>query len=543
MSSRKRPLTILHLSDIQFGYSCSGKALYEEAKRLASIIIADLKSMQLAYNIVPNVIVVSGDLAETSTPSQYKAARIFLDGLRRAMNISSASVIIVPGNHDISWTLSRRLLAGRRVTDPPDSSIHKALLSRFHKFARESNYATPHSEGRARIHLCRELSTLFLLIDTTLNETHRRGSHYGTFHKTDIQNALKFADENDKDRKLLRIAICHHNPLPEIDGSDCLKDGARLNQALAQSGFALLLHGHIHQSKSFSIAKLGGKSIAMCSTGRTACEEDYYEMWPPTYQLLVTDPSGLSSSYLIARRRSSSQSGSIWFSDPTLTDTQLGIVPFHIGPENPTSKSYVDPISARLEMLTSTTRHGHPLLHSSGIVAQELDFNQIDFSSLIMKASRRIDIVNTYGGSWLNSKLTLLKNVLINRKIDIRICLTNPHTIAGKAAASKHKQNPEQFLAVIDNIKKRLRGIVSENQLKGHIQLYLTSKAIAYTAYRFDNHMLYAPLPISLKWPYGPIPVLVLKRPRNNAHGFAVFAWNDVESLFTNSSRLTYDSA
>jgi 3',5'-cyclic AMP phosphodiesterase CpdA len=70
---------ILHMSDLHFGRS---DELIVDALRRA------------AYDLKPDVIVVSGDLTQRARGWQFQEARRFLDGL-------PCRTIVVPGNHDI----------------------------------------------------------------------------------------------------------------------------------------------------------------------------------------------------------------------------------------------------------------------------------------------------------------------------------------------------------------------------------------------------------------------------------------------------------
>ncbi len=52
------------------------------------------------------VMILSGDIVNTSTPEEYSAAAIFLRNLCDEFKVSRECVIIVPGNHDLNWKLA-----------------------------------------------------------------------------------------------------------------------------------------------------------------------------------------------------------------------------------------------------------------------------------------------------------------------------------------------------------------------------------------------------------------------------------------------------
>lgn len=85
------PLRLLHLSDLHFG----PKHVPEAARAI----------LRLVRDRDPALVVVSGDLTQRARPSQFRAARTFLDSLERP-------VVWVPGNHDVPlYRLWERFLA------------------------------------------------------------------------------------------------------------------------------------------------------------------------------------------------------------------------------------------------------------------------------------------------------------------------------------------------------------------------------------------------------------------------------------------------
>jgi 3',5'-cyclic AMP phosphodiesterase CpdA len=74
-------LTILHASDLQFGKPFRPRA--GEAFR------------NLAFDVMPHLIVVSGDLTQRAKPREFKAAWDFLQRL------PTVPLVVTPGNHDV----------------------------------------------------------------------------------------------------------------------------------------------------------------------------------------------------------------------------------------------------------------------------------------------------------------------------------------------------------------------------------------------------------------------------------------------------------
>ena len=81
--------SIVHLSDLHTG-------------RLDSQVLAALAPTIRAVN--PHLVVISGDLTQRATRTQFREARGFLDAL-------DAPLLIIPGNHDVPlWNVARRFV-------------------------------------------------------------------------------------------------------------------------------------------------------------------------------------------------------------------------------------------------------------------------------------------------------------------------------------------------------------------------------------------------------------------------------------------------
>lgn len=96
MSSPKKELVWLHLSDLHAGQAGSG-TLWPTHREAA---LADMKKMTARVG-KPDVIFFTGDLAFSGDPNQYDAVDTVLDDVRNATG-SDPCIIPVPGNHDVA---------------------------------------------------------------------------------------------------------------------------------------------------------------------------------------------------------------------------------------------------------------------------------------------------------------------------------------------------------------------------------------------------------------------------------------------------------
>src|SRR5262244_738354 len=100
-------VTVLHVSDTQFGQYHR----FADQDSLAAHLVRDLRQL-VASGVPPiDLVVFSGDIAEKSVKGEYAQARAFLDKILDHTGLAAERVVVVPGNHDVSWPLSKAYFA------------------------------------------------------------------------------------------------------------------------------------------------------------------------------------------------------------------------------------------------------------------------------------------------------------------------------------------------------------------------------------------------------------------------------------------------
>ncbi|HEX9002629.1 MAG TPA: TIR domain-containing protein, partial [Blastocatellia bacterium] len=91
------PIRILHLSDLHFDRDTDPNVWLQP-------LVRDLKDRQggLGFERL-DYLVISGDLTNRAAPEEFEQAREFISGLIERFELSAARLVIVPGNHDLSW--------------------------------------------------------------------------------------------------------------------------------------------------------------------------------------------------------------------------------------------------------------------------------------------------------------------------------------------------------------------------------------------------------------------------------------------------------
>ncbi len=126
-------LTLAHISDLHFG------------RENPQLIKGLLQSLE---DINPRIVVISGDLTQRARNREYRAARAFLDSLRRPF-------LVIAGNHDISAdNLAERFFAPwrkwyRYIADTLEPKVSdKDSIVIGVNTARRSGYSLDWSRGR-----------------------------------------------------------------------------------------------------------------------------------------------------------------------------------------------------------------------------------------------------------------------------------------------------------------------------------------------------------------------------------------------------------
>lgn len=167
--------------------------------------------VRLAHAQRPDVLVLSGDITQRARPTQFRAARAFVDRLR------VPHAVVVPGNHDIPlFNLAARLFA--------PYANHREVFGHELEPSFESDD----------------------LLVVALNTTRRLRHENGVVSRRQIDRvAHRLAHAHDAQ---LRIVVTHQPVAvtkPE-DRKNLLKGHEAAVQAWSEAGADIVLGGHIH---------------------------------------------------------------------------------------------------------------------------------------------------------------------------------------------------------------------------------------------------------------------------------------------------------
>ncbi|NEP26999.1 HEAT repeat domain-containing protein, partial [Moorena sp. SIO3I6] len=305
---------ILHLSDLHI---TTPEQATNWSNQLAQDLAQDLQIPHL------DGLILSGDIANYSTPQEYQAAQQFLDNLRQDFPLDPKQIVLVPGNHDLNWQLAedaydlrdRKKYHGElkegnyikvteeviRVRDETKYQQRFAHFSQFYQAIKTEPYPLDYDQ-QGIIHHLPEQNLLILGLNSAWQLDHHFTDR-ASIHPGALSNALTEIRRNKDYGNCLKLAVWHH-PL-NSDGSDALKEPLReritdqgFMQQLAVAGFRLFLHGHIHKAQAsvFSYDKIpGGRKLdGICAGTFSAPTFELRSAYPWQYNLLTFEGNQLT---------------------------------------------------------------------------------------------------------------------------------------------------------------------------------------------------------------------------------------------------------
>lgn len=271
-------MLLLHVSDFHFGPKSrfADLAPAEFAKRFAADLKHQLGELKLKGGI--DVVVATGDFAESGTRKEFELAGEFLRTLAQELNLPPVRFVLLPGNHDISWAACRSVENEQEeqslTTEEADRRLHKRKLEQYDRMVSEfylptvlSELARPLDKG-GWLYNFADIGLSVAALNSCEKETHRPGERYGFLSTSQSQSVLdiwKSAPEG------FRVLALHHPPVPvipanvdwwraKIEGKGVTPEQAErfiadlngisgspaLRNLAEQAGVQLVLHGHQH---------------------------------------------------------------------------------------------------------------------------------------------------------------------------------------------------------------------------------------------------------------------------------------------------------
>lgn len=239
---------IIHLSDLHIGH-------LDMEERFQVIIKNIIFTKQPASDYI---IVITGDVVERATSSNYEAAKVCLDKLKK----EGYTVLPVPGNHDYS----NLLFAESKNVD------------RFKK-----NFFDDPKRTYPKLDIAGSAGKkiAFMGLDSMAEELHWYDSMWangelGAGKGEQLERLDKMLNQEEVKSCEYRVVYLHHHPFDPLHAKHELKDADAFRNLLGKHKIDALLFGHNHHGKKWN----GFLEIPRCYDGGSSTRKsskDGYE--------------------------------------------------------------------------------------------------------------------------------------------------------------------------------------------------------------------------------------------------------------------------
>lgn len=294
-----RPITILHISDIQFGkdHRFDRQAEQSPLEALGTLLerlLADIRTLRRSETLEPDLLFVTGDLAEWGRKPEFAEALHFLRELSGSLGLRPDRVTLIPGNHDINWPACEAYFKECQSEELQPAFPYwpkwKHYVWMFQQFYGDTAGAEFTEEQPWSFFEFPDLRVVVAGINSTMAESHRTEDHHGHVGERQLlwfQNRL----EPYRSKGWLRIGLVHHNyRRGATSDNENLRDADDLERLLGES-LNLLFHGHTHDGRldwmSPSVPILSTGSAAVTAGARPPEVPNQYQfvrIWPDHIQ-------------------------------------------------------------------------------------------------------------------------------------------------------------------------------------------------------------------------------------------------------------------
>lgn len=291
---------LVHISDLHFG-ARDGESVHRfdtdpSEMSLAQHLVEEYADTVSRWSVDPRslFLIVSGDLTWNGSPNEFDLARACLMEFCDRTELPPERVSFVPGNHDISWHLSR---------DEPASRFNNYLgfLASFYgndiAGERYPDLGWPLVVGEPPPKAAQIVGMVVYeeagLVVATLNSCVYEDDqhHYGFVGEPQIRRLREQLKPLDRHAGVVRVAVIHHHlhPFREYLPRDrretwadlsTIRDAGFVESVLERLGFDLVLHGHKHKPQTRETLlrdtgrqKRAARPLIVCGAGTISCVE------------------------------------------------------------------------------------------------------------------------------------------------------------------------------------------------------------------------------------------------------------------------------
>jgi len=285
--NKNNEIIILHISDLHRtpGAELSNEELWESLRHdVWNGYDATNKELSDIEPRLPDpgeidVVVVSGDLTQQAEAKEFVECEGFLQKIvDELLGRNKERLVLVPGNHDVDWTCSKEAYEPAHTTEfnakqafdhhgsfrvkvsdltlwkrKSDKAAYDRRFGSFSNFfanfyGNKDKYKFPVDRSDDQFVIFDEFTNDLGIVIVGFNSCYLNDHlwHRGSIRKECLLRAAGQLDRlGYKEGGPLRIAVWHHNVLGSPQKSDFMDP--RTTFLLAERGFSLGLHGHVHE--------------------------------------------------------------------------------------------------------------------------------------------------------------------------------------------------------------------------------------------------------------------------------------------------------
>ena len=265
---------ILHISDTHYGQahffsnlpSARDVLPSDDRPSLEKFIVKAI----LKEDLKPNLLVISGDLTQRGTTSEFDLAKNSISSILDCLKDAGVAteLIVTPGNHDVNWALQQG------DSDPsmafvPYVNFRNSLMTRGRidlPIKPERLYeVSAHQFGNVKVIVATFNSAVLISKD----------DQRGYIGDSQLDNAFLEVNALDPEIQAVRLAIFHHHLVPvhsvesEVASELLLTDASKVKKRLLKERCFIAMHGHRHQGHE-EIVGDGESSLVVIGCGSSA---------------------------------------------------------------------------------------------------------------------------------------------------------------------------------------------------------------------------------------------------------------------------------
>lgn len=238
---------IIQLSDLQFG----SKHRFETPSKIHELLSYDIQQQSEKYQFIPIYLVLTGDITETGHANEFTDASNSIENLCKSISLDKASVLAVPGNHDINWPLSKV------ATEVGDNTLK---YNNYNKFVNKTcnRNSLISTNGFLRF-VDNRYGIEFLFMNSCELEDYE--NHIGFVDKEKLISSLQNR-ATDMSESFTKVCLTHHRiEHTDTHSTSVINNSNEIESILIVNGFHITLSGHIHESRCYECIQDNQKII------------------------------------------------------------------------------------------------------------------------------------------------------------------------------------------------------------------------------------------------------------------------------------------